>query len=163
MRQQGFTLIELLVVVVIIGILASVAVPNLAGVQDNAKNAGMDGNVHAVRMALEQYRIEHDNVYPDTLAPLLTGTDYFKASGYPRTPWNQVQPDAALLDIPEALMTAARNTTVLGPGTLDVASWTSTHYGAVCYSRTGTANDQYDLVGVGKRSGNAVKVSHLKI
>ena len=163
MRQRGFTLIELLVVVVILGLLASVALPNLAGIIDNAKNVGVYANVHAIRTALEQYRIENDNTYPDSLAPLMTGTAYFKTDSLPVTPWNQVQPDSAILDIPAPLMDAQRNLTVLGPGTLDMASWTSTHYGAVCYSRTGAANDQYDLVGIGKRGPFAVKVAHLKI
>jgi len=40
MRRSGFTMIELIFVIVILGILASVAIPKLAATRDDAKMAG---------------------------------------------------------------------------------------------------------------------------
>lgn len=63
-RRAGFTLIELLVVVVIIGILASIALPNFLGAQDRARNASVAGNIHAVNLALGQYAADNNGSYP---------------------------------------------------------------------------------------------------
>ena len=64
-REHGFTLIELMVVVVIIGILASIAIPNFISMQDRAKEGSVKANMHTLQLAAEDYGILNDGVYCD--------------------------------------------------------------------------------------------------
>jgi prepilin-type N-terminal cleavage/methylation domain-containing protein len=63
-RQTGFTLIELLLVVVILGILAAVAIPQLADSSQEARASTLQTNLAVFRNAVEYYRSNHLGKYP---------------------------------------------------------------------------------------------------
>lgn len=157
-KSRGFTLIELLVVVVIIGILASVAVPNFMGAQDKAKNAGVQANAHSVQMALEQYGVDKAGVYPDNgnfYAEVIQKPEYMAGGAYPKTPWGKGPQSANVVPTKTAVNDS------LGAG-INTGTFAENHYGAVCYAVGGTASDTYTITGIGKKSSNAVVVSVLK-
>jgi prepilin-type N-terminal cleavage/methylation domain-containing protein len=66
-NDKGFTLIELLVVITIIGILASIALPNYIKAKDKAREAEVKANVHSIQIALERYAVDHGGQYPKML------------------------------------------------------------------------------------------------
>ena len=63
MKSKGFTLIEILVVIAIISIIAVFMVPNLLGVKDMAKEAGVKTVMRSIQLAIESYNMEN-TYYP---------------------------------------------------------------------------------------------------
>ena len=74
--KRGFTLIEILIVVVILGILASIVIPQFTNAADEANNAGVRTQLQTLRSQVELYRAENGE-YPDLSAngwtPLING------------------------------------------------------------------------------------------
>ncbi len=65
MKIRGFTLIELMVVVVILGILASIIIPNVISRPDDAKVVKAKQDIMVLENALEMYKLDN-GFYPST-------------------------------------------------------------------------------------------------
>ncbi len=98
-KQRGFTLLEIMVVIVILGILASLVVPNLMGNKDQADHQKAVSDIVALENALDMYKLDNTR-YPTTdqgLNALITKPDSdpapknYKDGGYikrlPADPW----------------------------------------------------------------------------
>jgi prepilin-type N-terminal cleavage/methylation domain-containing protein len=62
--DSGFTLIEILIVVVLLGILATIIVPQISVSSDDAKLNTLKTNLGNLRSAIEIYYWQHGNRYP---------------------------------------------------------------------------------------------------
>lgn len=98
-RQSGFTLIEIMIVVVILGILASIVVPNIMESPNKARIVKAKQDLRTLEGALNLYKLDNFN-YPNTdqgLEALVTKpagqpeAKNWKKNGYlkkvPKDPW----------------------------------------------------------------------------
>ena len=68
--HRGFTLIEIMLVVIIIGVLAAMVVPRLAGRTEQAKVVRAKSDIGALGVALDLYEMDLGQ-YPASLAELV--------------------------------------------------------------------------------------------
>ncbi len=69
-REQGFTLLELIVVVTVIGILATIAIPNLLQTPIRANEAVLKTNLHTLRQVIDMH-VGDKGFYPPSLDVLV--------------------------------------------------------------------------------------------
>lgn len=100
-RQGGFTLLEVMVVIVILGILATMVVPNVMGNKAKADHQKVITDLTALENALQMYKLDN-NRYPTTEQGLQALVEkptmdpeprHYQHNGYirdvPRDPWGQ--------------------------------------------------------------------------
>ncbi|RTE86202.1 MULTISPECIES: type II secretion system major pseudopilin GspG [Gammaproteobacteria] len=99
-KQRGFSLLELMVVIVILGILATIVVPNVFGNKETADRQKVVSDLTALENAMEMYNLENGN-YPTSqqgLEALVSEPQVnprprnYRTGGYirrlPNDPWN---------------------------------------------------------------------------
>lgn len=95
--KKAFSLMELMVVIIILGLLASLVMPNIIGKGEQAKQKLVCVQMESITNSLQMFKMDN-GVYPDTeegLAALVNNPDEEKypsyASGYleklPLDPW----------------------------------------------------------------------------
>ena len=83
-RKKGFTLLELMIVVIVIGILATLAVPRFITATKKAKQAEAKSMLGTIRSSQWRYYQEHQSTFADTIGNLdidMTASAYFTYSG----------------------------------------------------------------------------------
>jgi len=64
---SGFTLLEIMVVIVILGVLASMVIPNLLGNKEKADRQKVVSDIVALENALDMYKLDNSR-YPNNRA-----------------------------------------------------------------------------------------------
>lgn len=98
--RKGFTLVELMIVIAVIGILASIAMPNLLKANRKAKTQACKANLATLNRTVELYNVDH-NGYPncaDMAALNQVLGSYFAGKIFPECP-NKI-PYLVIQDIP---------------------------------------------------------------
>jgi general secretion pathway protein G len=91
-RRQGFSLAELMVVIVILGLLATIVVPNVIGYLFKANIAVAKSDITQIEGAVDSYALENGGKLPESLEVLIqpdeNGKTYLKNyTSVPRDPW----------------------------------------------------------------------------
>jgi type IV pilus assembly protein PilA len=77
-KNKGFTLVEIMIVVVIIGLLASMAIPAFQRVRINSQDKAVLNNARQLSAAGDQYYLEN-GVSTVVIGQLIGPTSYIKA------------------------------------------------------------------------------------
>ena len=85
MLRKGFSLIEIMIVIIILGLIASLVMPNLIGQSDDAKRKLVCIQMESLMNSLKTFKVQN-GLYPTTaegLNALITNPDPEKYTSYP--------------------------------------------------------------------------------
>jgi general secretion pathway protein G len=89
--RGGFTLAEMMVVIVIIGLLATLVVPNILKKFAFAQEGKAKVDITSIENALTEYNVTNGGKWPDSLEALVTpdvnGHTFIKGTKIPKDPW----------------------------------------------------------------------------
>jgi type IV pilus assembly protein PilA len=77
-NQLAFTLTELMIVIAIIGLLAAIALPNLARARDNTRLSSIYDNLRVLEHAKDQWALDNNKATGTPLADTTILTGYFR-------------------------------------------------------------------------------------
>ncbi|MFZ1250379.1 MAG: type II secretion system protein [Candidatus Microsaccharimonas sp.] len=80
-KQTGFTIVELLIVVVTIAILAAITIVAYNGIQAKSRDAARDSAAKSIRTALELYKSDNADTYPNACGTVNTGCSSAQLAG----------------------------------------------------------------------------------
>jgi prepilin-type N-terminal cleavage/methylation domain-containing protein len=83
-RKSGFTLVEIMIVVAIIGLLASIAIPNFVRARNTAQKNACINNLRQIDGAKQQWALE--NKKSDTDIPSDADVGQYIKNGFPKCP-----------------------------------------------------------------------------
>jgi general secretion pathway protein G len=90
-RRSGFSLAELMVVIVIIGLLATLVIPNVVARLFTGQVGKAKADIIAIENGLNEYAIQNGGRFPDNLEALVTpdenGNTYLNQEVVPKDPW----------------------------------------------------------------------------
>ena len=90
-KRAGFSLAELMVVIVIIGLLATLVVPNVIQKLGFANVSAAKADIMAIESACKEYAIRNQMKYPESLQELVlkdeSGYSYLEGDNVPTDPW----------------------------------------------------------------------------
>lgn len=82
-QRRGFTLIELIVVIMILGILATIAVPKFLNTSARARDNATRSSLAVVRNAIEIYTADHNGELPGQQGDLPGDLSEYIRGGFP--------------------------------------------------------------------------------
>jgi len=86
-KRRGFTLIEIMIVIIILGLLASLIMPNLIGQSEEAKKKIACIQMKSIEDALKSFKLKYGN-YPTTEEGLKALIEQIDEEKYPDFPKN---------------------------------------------------------------------------
>ena len=119
---RGFTLVEALIIIIVLGIIASVVVPQFTSADTKDKLGDLKTNLRVIRDQLEVYKLQHFNHYP-------TGPDTFEDQMTKASKADGTIADigAARYDLGPYLLSVPHNpftgTNSIGSGGIGTSAW----------------------------------------
>lgn len=93
-KNKGFTLLEILIVVAIIGLIASLIVPNIIGRYEKSKEEIAKAQIEMLSSAIEAFKLDVGR-YPNSLDELINSSEpnwrgpYLAKKQIPKDPWGR--------------------------------------------------------------------------